>query len=68
MNNSLPRKIKQEFIKLKSRGGRKKSPYFIAEGVRCCEEALSHSRDSIRCALILKNFTIEIPSELQRIF
>jgi len=52
MNSSLPRKIKQEFIKLKTRGGRRKSNYFLCEGKRCCDEALKYASNSIEYCIV----------------
>ncbi|MDD7984428.1 RNA methyltransferase [Lentisphaera marina] len=52
MNSSLPRKIRQEFTKLKTRGGRRKSEYFLCEGKRCCEEALKYSPELIAYCVV----------------
>ncbi|WDE99052.1 RNA methyltransferase [Lentisphaera profundi] len=53
MNKSLPNKIKQEFMKLKTRGGRRKSEYFLCEGKRCCEEAMQYAKGDIFCHVVL---------------
>ncbi len=47
MNNELPSKIKKEFLRLKTRGGRRKSPYYICEGRRCGQEAYRYAAEDI---------------------
>ena len=37
----LTRRMEREFTDLQSRHGRKKSPYCLCEGVRCCTEVLA---------------------------
>ena len=39
-------------MKLKTRGGRRKSEYFLCEGKRCCEEALKHTPHLIKTCVV----------------
>ena len=49
----LTRRMEREFTDLQSRHGRKKSPYCLCEGVRCCSEVLaSEARQDIVLAVI----------------
>lgn len=41
MTVELTRRMEREFADLQSRHGRKKSPYCLCEGVRCCSEVLA---------------------------
>lgn len=41
MTVELTRRMEREFTDLQSRHGRKKSPYCLCEGVRCCTEVLA---------------------------
>lgn len=49
----LTRRMEREFTDLQSRHGRKKSPYCLCEGVRCCSEVLAcEARQDIVLAVI----------------
>ena len=49
----LTRRMEREFTELQGRHGRKKSPYCLCEGVRCCSEVLAcRARKDIVLAVI----------------
>ena len=48
MTVELTRRMEREFADLQSRHGRKKSPYCLCEGVRCCSEVLAAVEETSR--------------------
>ncbi len=49
-------KLKKEIEQLSGRHGRKKSPYFLVEGVRCCLEAVRHRPEWLDAVLFEASF------------
>lgn len=48
--------IKKHFLKLQTRQGRKKSPYYLCEGLRCADEALQFQYENVEAVVLAENF------------
>ena len=57
---------KKIFSQLSSRHGRKKSPYFIVEGVRCCLEGIQRRSEWLEAVFCSEEFHLAPPN--QRLF
>lgn len=52
MPQNLPRVLEKELVKYKTRQGRKKADFVVAEGQRCCSEILKSQKCTIRYMLV----------------
>lgn len=57
-------KIESILRQLQSRQGRKKMPYCLAEGYRCCTELLARAADLVECAIVRDDVDFKIPSHI----
>ena len=55
MPQNLPRVLEKELVKYKTRQGRKKADFVVAEGQRCCSEILKSQKCTIRYMLVADN-------------
>ena len=63
----LSKRHKKLLMQLQHRQGRKKLDYFICEGSRCSEEAISHAADQIELVIYssdLNEKTVDILNEI----
>lgn len=66
METTLTHRMERQFAELQGRHGRKKSPFCLCEGVRCCEELLnSPAAAAIETVLISEKLKADLP-QLQR--
>ncbi len=53
--------------RLHSRQGRKKSPFFVVEGLRCCQEALTHQPDWVEFVVTTAAAKEDLPSTAKEV-
>ena len=53
----LKESIKKQFLKLQTRQGRKKSPFYLCEGLRCGDEALQFQYENVEAVVLAENFS-----------